>query len=185
MEKDSSVDRITQALSRLKSDLEDIRNQDVKLMKQLLAINSAITSITNPRTRNPIARSATFSCSGKKRPALKYLKKRAHDDVMCNLRNPLVRYGSEPLVVDDEIDNNGSMDSMEDLNAESTPSFPLSSSFNGKGSAIPLMSSLLEEDELDDAKYHGILMKNIRLWKQSKKYLQNSKASNSDVIDKT
>lgn len=150
-------------------------------MKQLLAINNAISSITSPRARNPIARSATFSCSGRKRPTLKYSKKRACDDVMCNLKNPLVRYGSEPLVIDDEIDNNSSQDSMPDLNAESTPTFPLSSSFNGRGSSIPLMSSLSEEEELDDAKYHGILMKNIKLWKQSKKFKEKPGTSVADI----
>lgn len=105
-------------------------------MKQLLAINSVITSITNPRTRNPISRSATFSCSGKKRPTVKYTKKRACDDVMCNLKNPLVRYGSEPLVIDDDIDKTGSQESVSDLNAESAPAFPLSLSFSGRGSSI-------------------------------------------------
>lgn len=137
-------------------------------MKQLLAINSVITSITNPRTRNSISRSATFSCSGKKRPTVKYTKKRACDDVMCNLKNPLVRYGSEPLVIDDDIDKTGSQESVSDLNAESAPAFPLSLSFSGRGSSITLMGSLTEEEEMDDAKYHQILMKNIKLWKKSK-----------------
>ncbi|XP_022294313.2 uncharacterized protein LOC111104586 [Crassostrea virginica] len=182
MEKDSpAVDRITMALSRLKSDLEDIRSQDVKLMKQLLAINSVITSITSPRTRNPIARSATFSCSGKKRPTVKYIKKRACDDVMCNLKNPLVRYGSEPLVMDDEIDKNSSQESVSDLNADSAPAFPLSLSLSGRESSMTLMSSLTEEEEMDDAKYHRILMKNIKLWKQSKKVIHPSRSSSSDV----
>jgi hypothetical protein len=105
---------------------------------------------------------------------------------MCNLKNPLVRYGSEPLVIDDEMDNS-SQDSMPDLNSESTPAFPLSSSFNGRGSSIPLMSSLSEEEELDDAKYHGILMKNIKLWKQSKKFKENTVTSdaNADVSSGT
>lgn len=116
--------------------LEDIRSQDVKLMKQLLAINSVITSITNLRTRNPISRSATFSCSGKNCPTVKYTKKRACDDVICNLKNPLVRYGSEPLVIDDDINKAGSQESVSDLNAESAPAFPLSLSFSGRGSYI-------------------------------------------------
>lgn len=118
-------------------------------MKQLLAINSVITSITNLRTRNPISRSATFSCSGKNCPTVKYTKKRACDDVICNLKNPLVRYGSEPLVIDDDINKTGSQESVSDLNAESAPAFPLSLSFSGRGSYITLMSSLTEEEDMD------------------------------------
>ena len=100
---------------------------------------------------------------------------------MCNLKNPLVRYGSEPLVMDDEIDKNSSQESVSDLNADSAPAFPLSLSLSGRESSMTLMSSLTEEEEMDDAKYHRILMKNIKLWKQSKKVIHPSRSSSSDV----
>lgn len=72
-----------------------------------MVINSVIIFIINFRIRNFILRSVIFSCFGKKCLIVKYMKKRVCDDVMCNFKNLLVRYGSEFLVIDDDIDKIG------------------------------------------------------------------------------
>lgn len=100
MEDKSSIDRITEALSLLKSDLMEMRSQDVKLMRQLISINTTIGRITNkgPRVAGAVTRSASFGSM--KRPSLDRIQGKKTTDIVCNLKNPLVRHRSAPLVVE-------------------------------------------------------------------------------------
>ena len=75
----------------------EMRSQDVRLMRQLISINTTIGSITNKGQRSPVTRSASFGSM--KRPNLERVRKRT-TDIVCNLKNPLVRHRSAPLVVE-------------------------------------------------------------------------------------
>ncbi|XP_060069609.1 uncharacterized protein LOC132549675 [Ylistrum balloti] len=49
---EKSSDRINNALATLRSEMLDLRQQDIKLMKQLVSINDSIKSLTKRRS-NP------------------------------------------------------------------------------------------------------------------------------------
>ena len=75
-----------------------MRSQDVRLMRQLISINTTIGSITNKGQRSPVTRSASFGSM--KRPNLERVHAKRTTDIVCNLKNPLVRHRSAPLVVE-------------------------------------------------------------------------------------
>lgn len=81
----------------------EMRSQDVKLMKQLISINTTIGSMTNGKHRNPVLRSA--SVSSLNRRSVDKLSNRRSAEVMCNLKNPLVRHRSAPIMVEDRKDD--------------------------------------------------------------------------------
>lgn len=76
----------------------EMRNQDVKLMRQLISINTTIGSLTNKRSKNAVLRSASFGSM--KRPNLQRVNNKSNTDIICNLKNPLVRHRSAPLVAE-------------------------------------------------------------------------------------
>ncbi|XP_078340936.1 uncharacterized protein LOC111102846 [Crassostrea virginica] len=183
MDMGSSEDRISLALASLKSDLMDMRSQDVQLMKQLIAINTTISTMSSSRRRSdfPVHRSASFSVINKTYPET--FSNRRCSDSACNTRKPaLTRHNSEPVQTHgtslnssmEEIDS-----SYEDLagsdcndsDCEFLANSPPAVSPNSRGSerkaSLYFMRPLPEEHELDEKKYYGILMKNIKLWKYS------------------
>ncbi|XP_061177075.1 uncharacterized protein LOC133185801 [Saccostrea echinata] len=189
MERKSSIDRITQALSMLKADLMEMRSQDVKLMRQLISINTAISNITNNRDRNPVMRSASFGSM--KRPNLDRINKRSAD-IVCNLKNPLVRHRSAPLVGElrrSEAFDHSFDDSLEELSGSPFESESDLESLSGSSTSLSpevyrnchlsYMRPLPEEDDVDEKKYHGILMKNIKLWKYSQESVDSSFSNGS------
>lgn len=192
MEDKSSIDRITEALSLLKSDLMEMRSQDVKLMRQLISINTTIGRITNkgPRVAGAVARSASFGSM--KRPTLDRIQGKKTTDIVCNLKNPLVRHRSAPLVV--ELRRSEAFDHSFDESEEELAGSPFESesdleSLGGSTSSLspetprkcPLsyMRPLPEEEDVDEKKYYGILMKNIKLWKYSQESVSSSCGSDS------
>ncbi|XP_062609814.1 uncharacterized protein LOC134271624 [Saccostrea cucullata] len=190
MERKSSIDRITQALSMLKSDLMEMRSQDVKLMRQLISINTAISNITNKRDRNPVMRSASFGSM--KRPNLDRVHSKRSTDIVCNLKNPLVRHRSAPLVGElrrSEAFDHGFDDSLEELSGSPFESESDLESLSGSSTSLSpevsrschlsYMRPLPEEDDVDEKKYHGILMKNIKLWKYSQESINSSYSTGS------
>lgn len=76
----------------------EMRSQDVKLMRQLISINTTIGRITNKGPRGAVTRSASFGSM--KRPSLDRIQGKKTTDIVCNLKNPLVRHRSAPLVVE-------------------------------------------------------------------------------------
>lgn len=78
----------------------EMRSQDVTLMRQLISINTTIGRITNkgPRGTGAVTRSASFGSM--KRPSLERIQGKKTTDIVCNLKNPLVRHRSAPLVVE-------------------------------------------------------------------------------------
>ncbi|XP_061177126.1 uncharacterized protein LOC133185852 [Saccostrea echinata] len=189
MEKESSLDRITLALSKLKTELMEMRSQDVKLMKQLITINTTIGSMANARHRNPVLRSASFG-SLKRRSMERITNKNRPGEVMCSLRNPLVRHRSAPIMVEDRKDEqNSDMGSLEDVGASrsSDSENDLASLCSSASSLVssnqpsppPYLRPLPEEEDTDEKMYYGILMKNIKLWKYSQESINSSESDSS------
>lgn len=74
----------------------DMRSQDVQLMKQLIAINTTISSMSSSRRPAfPVHRSASFSVINKAHPDT-YQNRRCSDSA-CTTRKVLTRHNSEPV----------------------------------------------------------------------------------------
>lgn len=74
----------------------DMRSQDVQLMKQLIAINTTISSMSSSRRPAfPVHRSASFSVINKAQPDT-YQNRRCSDSA-CTTRKVLTRHNSEPV----------------------------------------------------------------------------------------
>lgn len=174
----------------LKSDLMEMRSQDVKLMRQLISINTTIGRITNKGPRSAVTRSASFGSM--KRPSLGRIQGKRTTDIICNLKNPLVRHRSAPLVV--ELRRSEAFDQSFDESEEELAGSPFESesdleSLGGSASSLspetprkcplPYMRPLPEEEGVDEKKYYGILMKNIKLWKYSQESVGSSSGSDS------
>ncbi|XP_062601802.1 uncharacterized protein LOC134263468 [Saccostrea cucullata] len=185
MDASTSEERITLALAALKSDLMDMRSQDVQLMKQLIAINTTISSMSSGRRSGfAVHRSASFSVINKPNP--EPFQTRRCSDSACNTRKVLTRHNSEPVPSPrgslnsslEDIDSSyedlvGSEDSDNDTPSPS-PQRAMSSRHSLRKSSLFFMRPLPEEPDLDDKKYYGILMKNIKLWKYSQDSLERA-----------
>lgn len=165
-----------------------MRSQDVQLMKQLIAINTTISSMSSSRRPAfPVHRSASFSVINKAHPDT-YQNRRCSDSA-CTTRKVLTRHNSEPVQTQssslnssmEEIDSSYEDLAGSDYNDSDSESFttspPLavSNRRSVRKTSLYFMRPLPEEhDGLDEKKYHGILMKNIKLWKYSQESLDSA-----------
>lgn len=58
---DNATERVNTALAALRTELSDMRNQDVQLMKQLMNINSSIQQLTKKQKHSKRSKSSTRS----------------------------------------------------------------------------------------------------------------------------
>ncbi|XP_048770861.1 uncharacterized protein LOC125676995 [Ostrea edulis] len=186
MDMGTSEERITLALASLKADLMDMRSQDVQLMKQLIAINTTISSMSGSRQPSSrVHRSASFSVINKHQS--EPFQIRRCSDSACSTRKLLTRHNSEPVQTHrnslnsslEDIDSSyedltvsEDIDSDSDSLSGSSPTVVTNRQSDRKNS-LYFMRPLPEEHELDEKKYYGILMKNIKLWKYSEESLES------------
>lgn len=165
-----------------------MRSQDVQLMKQLIAINTTINSMSSSRRPEfPVHRSASFSVINKAYPDT-YQSRRCSDSA-CTTRKVLTRHNSEPVQthssslnssmeeIDSSYEDLAGSDSNDSDSESFTNSPPLAASNRRsvRKTSLYFMRPLPEEhDGLDEKKYHGILMKNIKLWKYSQESLDSA-----------
>ena len=59
MAMDNATERVNTALAALRTELSEMRNQDVQLMKQLMNINSSIQQLTKTQKHSKRSKSST------------------------------------------------------------------------------------------------------------------------------
>ncbi|XP_022293443.2 uncharacterized protein LOC111104032 [Crassostrea virginica] len=187
MERGASLDRITLALAKLKTELMDMRSQDVKLMKQLISINLTIGSMTKGQqaSRCPVLRSA--SVGSLKRQSMVRLPTRGAVTAAPCLRHPLVRHRSAPTMVggvredgNSDIDDGGASSPTDSENDITFLCNSASSIISSNQLSPPTyLRPLPEEEDTDEKMYYGILMKNIKLWKYSQESINSSESDSS------
>ncbi|XP_060069615.1 uncharacterized protein LOC132549681 [Ylistrum balloti] len=63
----SATDRINSALATLRSDMLDLRQQDVQLMQQLMSINENIQTLTKRRPYSGRQRKTKYTINGRRK----------------------------------------------------------------------------------------------------------------------
>lgn len=165
-----SEERINNALDRLKKELIEMRNMDVKLMRQLLNINDTIQKMTKgytmTRTQSCKSRISTKKLSRKPQPkevTEPPIRRLQSTPSFCRLNS--AESGSS--VDTDFPDSVGSSDNMFYINNSEEDVFMKESSmprFNSMSCPAPL-----DERLGDDSCYEELLRANIKVWKSSHK----------------
>nr|XP_022295300.1 uncharacterized protein LOC111105352 [Crassostrea virginica] len=166
---DSPADRISSLLDTLKSDLKAMRNQDVRLMKQLIGINESIRNLTKSRQERigggaRVMTTADFNAMStplvRQQSAPSYNKLHRNDST--GSIESFEGFGSSVEDINEE-----TIEELEDYLNSSTSLTPIPSI--PKSHSLAVMTPLPDDEngEADDSKYEGILMTNIKLWKYS------------------
>ncbi|XP_060069617.1 uncharacterized protein LOC132549684 [Ylistrum balloti] len=172
----SVSDRINEALATLKTEMVNLRQQDVHLMKQLIGINDTIQKLSKQRPGSHSPHKEKFTIPNGRRTFVNKTESIPEE-------TPLVRQQSVPNYCTMNGSLNGSLSSiedvcssLEDLSAAESDSDDnlfgsdqnLSESFSSTTSRSRSVANTSKESDLDYCSYEQILRRNIKLWKFSR-----------------
>ncbi|OWF52478.1 uncharacterized protein LOC110447675 [Mizuhopecten yessoensis] len=161
----SATDRINGALATLRSEMADLRQQDVMLMKQLININDTIQSLAKrrPSSHRPLKKKLSF-VNGRREFVNSDESIPEHSTNFQQKRMTWSFSGSFC-----SIDSSSSTEDMGCVDSDSDESFcgteqNLSDSFASVTSRSLFVAKI---PETDDLAYEEIFRRNIKLWKFS------------------
>ncbi|XP_069138464.1 uncharacterized protein [Argopecten irradians] len=159
-------DRLNNALATLRSEMADLRQQDVMLMKQLIHINDTIQSLSKrrPSTHRPLKKKLSF-VNGRR----EFVNSdESIPETSSNIHQKRMTWSFSGSF--GSIDSSGSTEDMGFMDSDSDDSLcstehTLSDSLSSVTSKSMFIAKIPETDEQS---YEEIFRRNIKLWKFSK-----------------